>query len=267
MATVKPMQAWALEQQMERQQQARPVATEALLPVAAAMPKFRENTTEPIHNWAASDARGAEFAQRGELQRRDYEQRGKLQDKEFGQQKEMLDYRMKLQQKYAPKKRAGGAGPVAKTMEEYIKIASGAPPADERQATANQARLKILEARLDRLGASGRNAKAELQRVGLTPDFYKPAANKRVYEKENITAKGEGQSEVATLRAQTAKEIAALRALGMDAMLDAFEDWCDKNVPIRLESDAISIGIQLLNDSSVNQAEILPPEGPGVGKR
>lgn len=63
------------------------------------------------------------------------------------------------------------------------------------------------------------------------------------------------------------KELKRLRALGMDAMLDAFEDWCDKNVPIRLESDAISIGIQLLNDSSVNQAEILPPEGSGVGKR
>jgi hypothetical protein len=224
MATVKPMQAWALEQQMERQRENRPVATETLLPVAAAMPKFRENTTEPIHNWAASDARGAEFAQRGELQRRDYEQRGKLQDKEFGQQKEMLDYRMQLQQKYAPKKRAGGLGPIAKDMQEYIKIASGAPPADERQATANQARLKIIAARLARGGTSGRNALSELERVGLMPDFYKPAANKRVYEKENIAAKGESQIETAESRNATARAIAAFKALANDPANKAPKD-------------------------------------------
>jgi hypothetical protein len=238
MATVKPMQAWALEQQMERQRENRPVATETLLPVAAAMPKFRENTTEPIHNWAASDARGAEFAQRGELQRRDYEQRGKLQDKEFGQQKEMLDYRMQLQQKYAPKKRAGGLGPIAKDMQEYIKIASGAPPADERQATANQARLKIIAARLARGGTSGRNALSELERVGLMPDFYKTAANKRLYEKENIAAKGEGQSETATLRAQTAKEIAALRALGSDPSLRPPKDTLLEDAKVTAERAA-----------------------------
>jgi hypothetical protein len=238
MATVKPMQAWALEQQMERQRESRPVATDALLPVAAAMPKFRENTTEPIHNWAASDARGAEFAQRGELQRRDYEQRGKLQDKELLQQKDMLEYKLKLQQKYAPKKRAGGVGPVAKTMDEYIKIASGAPPADERQATANQGRLKILASRLERLGVSGRRALAELQGVGLTPDAYKPAANKRMYEKENITAKGEGQSETATLRAQTAKEIAALRALGSDPSLRPPKDTLLEDAKVTAERAA-----------------------------
>ena len=62
------------------------------------------------------------------------------------------------------------------------------------------------------------------------------------------------------------KELKRLRAQGMDAMLDAFEEWCDKNVPIRLEADAISVGIQGLNDSSVNQSEVLHSEGSGVGK-
>lgn len=62
------------------------------------------------------------------------------------------------------------------------------------------------------------------------------------------------------------KELKKMRAQGMDTMLDAFEDWCDKNVPIRLESDAVSVGIQVLNDSSVNQSEVLPSEGSGVGK-
>ena len=214
MASVKPMQAWALEQQQQRDDERRPVATAAIMPVAAAMPKFRENTTEPIHNWAASDARGAEFAQRGELQRRDYEQRGKLQDKEFGQQKEMLDYRMQLQQKYAPKKRAGGMGPVAKDTAEFIKIASGPPAADERQATANQARLKFLKTRLERGGRAGLAALADLQNAGLTVEAYAPTANKRVYEKENIDSKAENQGEVSQLRSQTAREIAALRLLG-----------------------------------------------------
>ena len=214
MASVKPMQAWALEQQQQRDDERRPVATAAIMPVAAAMPKFRENTTEPIHNWAASDARGAEFAQRGELQRRDYEQRGKLQDKEFGQQKEMLDYRMQLQQKYAPKKRAGGLGPIAKDVAEYIKIHSGPPPADERQAASNQSRLKLISARLERSGRAGLAALADLQNAGLTVEAYKPTANKQKYERETMGSKAELQAELAQSRADTAKEIAALRLLG-----------------------------------------------------
>lgn len=61
-------------------------------------------------------------------------------------------------------------------------------------------------------------------------------------------------------------ELKRLRAAGMDKMLDAFEDWCDANVPIRLEADAISLGITVLNDSGANQSEVLPSEGSSVGK-
>lgn len=226
MASVKPMQAWALEQQQQRDDERRPVATAAIMPVAAAMPKFRENTTEPIHNWAASDARGAEFAQRGELQRRDYEQRGKLQDKEFGQQKEMLDYKVMLQQKYAPKKRAGGMGPVAKDTAEFIKIHSGPPPADERQALSNQSRLKLLKARLERGGSAGRAALADLQNAGLTVEAYKPTANKRVYERETLDTKASEQAKRDKERMDAQAESTAMRVLAglpdMKAPKDAF---------------------------------------------
>jgi hypothetical protein len=61
-------------------------------------------------------------------------------------------------------------------------------------------------------------------------------------------------------------ELKRLRAAGMDKMLDVFEDWCDANVPIRLEADAISLGITILNDSGANQSEVLPSEGSSVGK-
>ena len=238
MASVKPMQAWALEQQQQRDDERRPVATAAIMPVAAAMPKFRENTTEPIHNWAASDARGAEFAQRGELQRRDYEQRGKLQDKEFGQQKEMLDYRMQLQQKYAPKKRAGGMGPVAKDTAEFIKIASGPPAADERQATANQARLKFLKTRLERGGRAGLAALADLQNAGLTVEAYKPTANKQVYERETMGSKAELEAEMALARAQAAKELEAMRILARDQGNRPPKDAILEDVKVAAEREA-----------------------------
>lgn len=238
MATVKPMQAWAFEQQMQREDERRPVATAAIMPVAAAMPKFRENTTEPIHNWAASDARGAEFAQRGELQRRDYEQRGKLQDKEFGQQKEMLDYRMQLQQKYAPKRRAGGLGPIAKDMAEYIKIHSGPPAADERQAASNQARLRLIKARLERSGRAGLAALADLQNAGLTIEAYKPTANKQVYERETMGSKAELQAELAQARLQAAKEIEAMRVLARDQGNRPPKDPMFEDVKVAAEREA-----------------------------
>mgnify|MGYP000037142353 FL=1 len=61
-------------------------------------------------------------------------------------------------------------------------------------------------------------------------------------------------------------ELKRLRAAGMDKMLDAFEDWCDANVPIRLEADAISLGIAILNDSGANHSEVVASEGSAVGK-
>jgi len=37
-------------------------------------------------------------------------------------------------------------------------------------------------------------------------------------------------------------------------------------VPIRMEAEAISLGIRILNDSSANQSEVLPAEGAEVKK-
>lgn len=61
-------------------------------------------------------------------------------------------------------------------------------------------------------------------------------------------------------------ELKELRAQGMAAALDAFEDWCDEKAPISMEAEAVSLGIRILNDSSANQSEVLPAEGVQVKK-
>lgn len=61
-------------------------------------------------------------------------------------------------------------------------------------------------------------------------------------------------------------ELKELRAQGMAVVLDAFEDWCDEVIPIKMEEKAISLGIKILNDSAENQSEVLPSEGSIVKK-
>ena len=61
-------------------------------------------------------------------------------------------------------------------------------------------------------------------------------------------------------------ELKRLRTQGQAALIDAFEDWCDKNVPINMEAEAFTLGLKVWSDATANQAEVLPSEGAGVGK-
>lgn len=241
MATVKPLQAWAMEEAQRRARAAQPTAAESLLPVAAALPPVRENNYKNPHDFDKSAGRAADFAQQKELQRTGFEQRKELQGLENDAQKDMLRFRMDLQRKYAP--RRGGAGPVSKLAGEYIKIISGPPAADDRQATANQGRLKLIREKLQRLGRSGQGAIADFDRVGLTPDAYSPAANKLSYESKASDRKLD--SELTKLeREGAAAELAALSRLipKPDMLMDekAKADRAAMEAEVRAKAAAIA---------------------------
>ena len=62
-----------------------------------------------------------------------------------------------------------------------------------------------------------------------------------------------------------ARELRKLRALGMDAVQESFEDWVDENVRINEESKIVELAQQILIDSNENQAEAAPGAG-SLGK-
>lgn len=61
-------------------------------------------------------------------------------------------------------------------------------------------------------------------------------------------------------------QLRKLRAQGIQALIDACDDWIDANIKISEERDAISLGLRILNDSTANQSEVVPTAG-GEGKR
>lgn len=203
MATVKPLQAWAWEAAQRRQREQDPSTAEVLQPTFAAMPKPREDKTPPLFDFQRASERGAAFAQRAELQKRELDQRERMMDKDFELDKKRAEFQMQLKAKYAPRKSGGGAGPVTKRVSEYLRLSQAAPPADEQQAKARQARLRMLETELGRLGRSGKSALTDLQAAGFGADKYRTDMSKRAYESQDLQAK----------QAQRAQEQAARQEL------------------------------------------------------
>jgi len=201
MATAKPLQAWAMDQAEMRRQQERPSTAEILAPALASIPKFREDRTPPLHDWQRSAERGADFAQRGELQRRGFEQQKEMQDRELANQHDTMRLRAELQAKYRPRGR-GGPGPVSKLTQEYLKLWQADPPKDEQQAYGRRQRMEMIRTQLSRLGSSGRRASDDLSMAQLTPDKYSIEATKRTYERESDTAKAAARSEEMRTRAE-----------------------------------------------------------------
>jgi hypothetical protein len=54
-----------------------------------------------------------------------------------------------------------------------------------------------------------------------------------------------------------------IRANGMQDLVNACEDWIDANVKISEESEIISLGLRVLNDSTANQSEAVPSGDSG----
>ncbi len=52
-----------------------------------------------------------------------------------------------------------------------------------------------------------------------------------------------------------------LRAVGLPALLEDYEAWVDANIKISEEKDVLDLGIRILNDSVINQAEAVPLDG------
>lgn len=61
------------------------------------------------------------------------------------------------------------------------------------------------------------------------------------------------------------KPLRRLKALGMDAVQEAFEEWVDDNVRINEENKIVELAQQILIDSNENQAEAAPSAG-SLGK-
>lgn len=60
-----------------------------------------------------------------------------------------------------------------------------------------------------------------------------------------------------------AKQLRRLRAVGIDAVLEAFTEWVDDNVRIKDESEILDLGQRILIDSNENQAEAVSTGSPG----
>lgn len=63
-----------------------------------------------------------------------------------------------------------------------------------------------------------------------------------------------------------AKELRALRAKGMDALLEAYEKWVDKEIPHSKERDALTLGLRIFNQAYDNRAEVVPSSTSTPGK-
>lgn len=201
MATAKPLQAWAMEQAERARREQQPNTAEILAPALAAIPKFREDKTPPLHDWQRSADRGAEFAQQGELQRRRFEQQKELQDREVAQRQDMLRLQAELKAKYRPRGGRGGAGPVTKLTQEYLKLWQADPPKDEQQAYGRRQRMEMIRTQLQRLGKSGQTAVKDFEGAQLLPDKYRLDATKRTYEQETEQARSQQEATKAEVQA------------------------------------------------------------------
>lgn len=194
MATAKPLQAWAMEQAERARREQQPNTAEILAPALAAIPKFREDKTPPLHDWQKSAERGAEFAQQGELQRRKFAQQKELQDREVAQRQDMLRLQAELRAKYRPRGGGrGGVGPVTKLTQEYLKLWQADPPKDEQQAYGRRQRMEMIRTQLQRLGKSGQAAVADFEGAQLLPDKYRLDATKRTYEQQTEQERSEAR--------------------------------------------------------------------------
>lgn len=225
MATAKPLQAWAMEQAERARREQQPNTAEILAPALAAIPKFREDKTPPLHDWQKSAERGAEFAQQGELQRRKFAQQKELQDREVAQRQDMLRLQAELKAKYRPRGGGrGGVGPVTKLTQEYLKLWQSDPPKDEQQAYGRRQRMEMIRTQLQRLGKSGQAAVADFEGAQLLPDKYRLDATKRTYEQQ--TEQGRAEARKAETQARVEQEAAKAEVQALSRMLpkrDAFE--------------------------------------------
>lgn len=217
MATAKPLQAWAMEQAERARREQQPNTAEILAPALAAIPKFREDKTPPLHDWQRSADRGAEFAQQGELQRRRFEQQKELQDREVAQRQNMLRLQAELKAKYRPRGGRGGAGPVTKLTQEYLKLWQADPPKDEQQAYGRRQRMEMIRTQLQRLGKSGQAAVADFEGAQLLPDKYRLDATKRTYEQQ--TEQERRQAREAETQARSRQEATKAEVQALSRMV------------------------------------------------
>lgn len=63
------------------------------------------------------------------------------------------------------------------------------------------------------------------------------------------------------------RELARLRALGITAVIAAYDEWLEASIPIHDEAAAHDLAVSILNDSVVTQAEAVDSPTDEPGKR
>lgn len=59
------------------------------------------------------------------------------------------------------------------------------------------------------------------------------------------------------------REVKRLRSRGMDAVVDAYDEWAEANVSLADESAVFTLGLQIINDSATNQVEAVASSSSG----
>jgi len=193
----KPYEVWAQERaaaeaQADRRMREAAMGSQALGQGLSSLQPQRPTVHQPTHDFDRSAMFAAERAAGLEKMNR---------AAELNRQNE--EYSIRLRLKYAPKKAAGGPGPVSKLVQEYFKLRDEVPQ-DETQANRKRERMKYIELQLPRYGRGGQQAMTDLQQLGISAESYKAAG------KHEMGAALEKQKEM--MRSQAAAAAAQQRA-------------------------------------------------------
>ena len=160
----KPFQVWAQERAAaeaaaDRKMREAAMGSQAMSQgLAALAPQPPPTIHKPTHDWDRSAMFAAERAAGLEKM-----------DKQAAIDRENETFKLQLRARFAPKK-GGGAGPVSKLAEKYLKTFDETPQ-DETHAERRRAELRYLREQMARYG--GGKVLADLDKAGMAPEQYK----------------------------------------------------------------------------------------------
>jgi hypothetical protein len=232
MATAKPYQVWAQEQNREDQQRAlsqqQAMRTAGLMAQALAEPVVERRTVHaPTHDWAASDRLAAQRAMGLEARQQQHGYQMEELDKraELGREDDL--WKIKLRQRFAPK----GAGPVATLLREYVKLATDKEPGETTEA--RKGRLTMIHNQLSRYGKGGAQVARDISEAGFGPDRYavKPKSEREAAELASKEGALDRRAEAANKTRLEAAQIGVQRGGGIPVDLRAAQTSVQNNKP------------------------------------
>lgn len=225
MALAKPYQVWAQERANSQadEQASRLVQQSAMAQMQASVSDFKppaRTVHAPTHDRAASDRLAAQRAMGLEARQQQHGYGMEELDRraELGREEDL--WKINLRQRFAPK----GAGPVAQTEREIVKLATEKEPGESPEA--RRARIEMLINRLDRMGSGGKRVASEFRSTGFleryTPKLKSQREATEAAGKEralDTRASAANQARIdaakagASVRAANSETVTRLRAL------------------------------------------------------